>query len=67
MLRTLKSALEARLDCRVPADHALFRWLLEHTVSLINRFKVHEDGLTAYQGLHGRRASDKVIEFCEHI
>ena len=66
-IRTLKSALESRLDKRLPADHAVFRWLVEHTVSLINRFKVHEDGQTAYQALHGQRASEKVVEFGEQV
>ena len=40
-LRTLKSALEVRIDTRVPSDHPVLRWLVEHTASLLNRFKVH--------------------------
>ena len=66
-LRTLKSALESRMNCRLPADHPVFRWLVEHAVSLINRFKTHEDGQTAYQFLHGKRASDKIVEFGEQV
>ena len=66
-LRTLKLALEARLNRRLPATHAVFRWLVEHVASLINKFKAHEDGQTAYQAMHGRRASDKVVEFREQV
>lgn len=43
-----ESVLESRRDRR-PVDHAIFRWLVEHIVSLINKFKVRENGQTAYQ------------------
>ena len=49
------SALEARIDPRVPSDHPVLCWRVEHTASLSNRVKVHADGSTAYQSLHGKR------------
>ena len=54
-LRTLKSALEARINTRVPSDHPVLRWLVERTASLLNQFKVHSDSNTAYQSLHGKQ------------
>ena len=66
-LRTLKSALEARIDTRVPSTHPVLRWLVEHAASLINRSKVHGDGQTSYQALHGKRSSEKVVEFGEQV
>ena len=66
-LRTLKSALEARIDTRVPSTHPVLRWLVEHAASLINRFKVHGDGQTSYQKLHGKRSSEKVVEVGEQV
>ena len=65
--RTLKSALESRIDTRVPSDNPVLRRLVEHTASLLNRFKVHSDGNTAHQPLHGKRSSEKVDEFGEKI
>ena len=61
-LRTLKSAIESRTHSRIPSVHSLMRWLFEHSANLLNRFKVHCDGNTAYQALHGKRCSDKVVE-----
>ena len=66
-LRTLKSAIESRTNSRIPSDHPVMRWLVEHSASLLNRFKVHGDGNTAYQALHGKRCSDKVVEFGEQV
>ena len=65
MLKTLKSALEERMQQKLPTGHPVFRWLVEHTASLINRFHVNPDGRTAYQAQHGKRCSDKVVEVAE--
>ena len=54
-LQTLKSAIESRTNSRIPSDHPVMRWLVEHSASLLNRFKAHGDGNTAYQALHGKR------------
>ena len=54
-LRTVKSAIGSRIDSRIPSDHPVMRWLVEHSASLLNRFKVHGDGNTAYHALHGKR------------
>ena len=60
-LRALKYPIESRIDTRVPSDHPVMRWLVEHPARLLNRFKVHGDGNTAYQSLHGKRCSDKAV------
>ena len=61
-LRTLKSALESRIDTRVPSDRPVMRWLVRHSANVLDLFKVHGDGNTAYQSLHGSKCSDKVVE-----
>ena len=53
-LRTVKSAIESKINARIPSEHQMMRWLVEHSASLLNRFKVHGDGNTAYQALHGK-------------
>ena len=66
-IRTLKSAIESRMKTRLPSDTPTFRWLVEHCVSIINRFKVHAEGTTSYEASHGKRCSDKVVEFGEQV
>ena len=66
-LRTLKSALDSRLKQKVPVDHPLMAWLVEHTANVINRYAVTTDGTTPYQALHGKRSTLKVVEFAEQV
>lgn len=67
LLRTLKSALESRIGARLPVKHPVMRWLIEHTASLLNRFKVMPNGMTPYQALHGKRHDLKIVEFGEQV
>ena len=67
LLRTLKAALQGRLKAKIPMAHPIMKWLIEHTASILNRFVVGDDGQTAYQRLHGRRANKKAAEFAEKV
>ena len=53
LLRTLKSALETRLQCPLPVVHPVMRWLVEHTANLLTRYVVNDDGVTPHQAIHG--------------
>ena len=66
-LRTLKSALDSRMQRKVPVHHPLMNWLVEHTANVINRYAVTSDGCTPYQALHGKRSTLKVVEFAEQV
>ena len=66
-LRTLKSALDSRLKQKVPVNHPLMNWRVEHTANVINRYAVTSDGSTPYQALHGERSTLKVVEFAEQV
>ena len=67
LLRTYKSALETNIDERIPANHPVFAWLVEHTASIHNRLVCTEDGTTPYQSLHGQRYKGKLVEFGEQV
>ena len=67
LLRTMRGALMHRLQTRIVATHPLFQWLILHVASVMNRFVVGRDGKTAFQRLHGRRASSKAVEFGERV
>ena len=41
--------------------------MIMHAASVMNRYVVGRDGRTAFQRLHGRRASNKAVEFGERV
>ena len=67
LLRTLKSALEARIKVRIPADHAIMRWLVEHVATILNRYSVNKEGVTPFFAFHGKRSAEKLVEFGERV
>ena len=67
LLRTYKSALETNINDRIPADHPVFAWMVEHTASIYNRLVCTDDGTTPYQSLHGQRYRGKLVEFGEQV
>ena len=67
MFRTLRLCLEARINRRIPVDHALIPWLLEHTCMLINVKTRGPDGLTAWARARGRNFAQKLIGFGEKV
>ena len=67
LVRTYKCALESRLYARIPCDHPVFFWLVEHAASVCNRYVCTEDGSTPYQNLHGQRFKGRAVEFGEQV
>ena len=67
LLRTLKSALEARIKIRIASTHPVMRWMVEHVASILNRCSVNKDGQTPYFAIHGKRPTDRLVEFWEKV
>ena len=67
MLRTYKSALEARMECNLPCDHSIMYWMTEHVAHVYNKVFVGSDGRTAYETLHGKAPGLKLVEFGEKV
>ena len=67
MIRTFKSAFEARLNMRLGSTHPVMLWLVEYVSALLCKYSVGNDGRTAYQKLHGKRAHEKLVEFGEKV
>ena len=65
LLRTLKSALESRMQAKLPVMHPAMKWMIEHVASTMNRYCVNDDGVTPYQAIHGTRSTLKIVEFCD--
>ena len=66
-VRTLKLALESRIESRIESTHPIMRWMVRHAAIIMNRFSVSPDGQTPYQALHGKRAPDRFVEFGEKV
>jgi len=66
-LRTLKAALEAHMGTRLPVDHAVMKWLIQHVASIHNRQTTNSDGQTPYEVRHGRRSRGRTAEFGERL
>ena len=67
LLRTMKSALETRIQKKIPVALPVMRWMIEHVASVINRYSVNAEGVTPYQAIHGKRSALKVVEFGERV
>ena len=65
--RTLKLSLETRIKHRLPSNHPVTAWLVEHTAWILNTFHLGADGRTAYGRLHGREGRERICEFGEVV
>jgi hypothetical protein len=54
LVRTYKSAIEARMDSKLRSDHPLMRWIVEHAANTYNKYAVTPEGSTPYAALHGK-------------
>ena len=61
-IRTLKHALQERIDRRIPSNHLMMLWLVQYAGVLLTKYAVHDDNTTAYQQLHGKRATERLCE-----
>ena len=66
-IRALKLGLEARIGVSIDLRKPIMEWILEHSVSLLNRFHVGVDGRTAFYRVHHRNFSGKVFEIGEQV
>ena len=67
-IRVIKFGLERRLKCKIPQDHPIMGFLVEHAGLLITKFQTgRDDGRTAFRRLLGKDCREDVIEFGESI
>jgi len=65
--RTLRACLECRIGRKVPTNHAIAAWLLEHCCLLLNALRVGEDGQTAWMRTRGRPFRPRLVGFGESV
>ena len=67
LCRTYKSALDTRITATVLCTLPIFRWLVEHVASNLNRYSVNPDGRTPYEDHHGKKAVHQMVELGESV
>ena len=67
VVRTYKSALEARMSHKLASDHPLMHWVVEHAARTYNKYAVSPEGATPYAYLHGKDAKEKLVEVGEKV
>ena len=63
----MKSALQEKLGMEVSDRHPIWSWLSRHANFLISRFRIGQDGKTAYERLKGKRWRRPMIVFEERV
>ena len=66
-LRTMKGAFETRIATRCPSMHPVMKWLVECVSVILNKYAIQPTGKTAYHDLHGKKMSERLVEFGEVI
>ena len=67
MFRTLKDALQRRLNTRIKSSDPMFPRTVEWSAGLITRYVKGQTGRTAYREVRGQDAQAPVAEFGEKI
>ncbi len=67
LFRTLRLGLEASIGKKVPVDHAIMPWLLEHTALLFSFRSRLPSGLTPWATIRGRPFGQRLMGFGEVV
>ena len=67
VIRTHKSALEAKLNTKIKLEDPIVPWLVRHAGHLITKCRIRENGRTAYHLMKGGRSNAKVVPFGEAV
>ena len=67
LLRSLRLCLEKRLGARLPTQHPLMAWLVEHTALLLNACSRGSDGITPWERARGRPFGLRLHGFGESV
>ena len=65
--RVMKGALESRIGARIPSTHPVMKWLIEYVGVVLNKYAIQPDGKSAYHSLHGKKVSERLVEFGEVV
>ena len=62
-IRVMKAALESRILEIIPSQHPVMKWLVEYAAVVLNKYSINLSGHTAYHNLHGKKVSERLVNF----
>ena len=65
--RTLRVALEWRVQQKVPLSSPVMPWLIRHAAALITRCRIRPSGRTSLEIMKGRKSNVQITEFGEVV
>ena len=65
--RTLRAALEKRIEHKIVLSDTVVPWLIRHAAALITRCRVRANGHTALEMMRGRKTHAELTEFGETV
>ena len=60
LVRCFKAELEHNIRAKIVVEHAVLKWLVECVSIILTKYHLQDDGRTAYEALHGHKASEKL-------
>jgi hypothetical protein len=63
----MKMALERKVGRKIPSEHPLITWLVEHVADVLNKYNVGKDGRTPYERIRGKRYHGEMVEFARRV
>ena len=63
-VRTLKDALETRIQCEVEPSWPIMAWLVEHAAAVLPLYPAGRDGKTAYERLMRQWPKPNSVKLC---
>ena len=67
MIRATLSDLESKLQLKIDPNHSILTWIARHAAFLLTRFRIGDDGKSAYQRAVGREWRRPTVVFGEQI
>ena len=67
LFRTIKLDLENSIGVKVPVDHPLMSWLMEHVALLLSAVVRKDDGTTPWFKARGRPFAQPLVAFGESV
>ena len=65
--RALRIHIELSYDVTLSSKYAIMPWIVRHASWLLNRYLLHDDGLTRYQRRRQQSFQQSICEFGESV
>ena len=67
LAKTFKEMIEENIGEEIPVEAVIMQWLIRWAAMLHSRFKLGDDGKSAYERQRGRKYNEEVVLFGELV